>query len=126
MFKGGFKVLTLPENTATQLFGVKKGFVGFCGNADVWGDVVAWLTTLDGKPPKTKGDVEFLMLNDQGIYHATNMNNWMKIEEPHFSIGSGMQFAMAAMDAGKTPMEAVKLASKRDRSTGMGFKEYSL
>lgn len=36
------------------------------------------------------------------------------IREKHFAIGSGAGFALAAMDCGKTPEEAVRVACKRD------------
>ena len=62
------------------------------------------------------------MLNDKGeIYHATNFSNWLRICDKHYAIGSGMHFAQAAMASGKTPLEAVKIASKFDPSTGMKF-----
>lgn len=34
------------------------------------------------------------------------------------ALGSGMEFAIAAVDCGKTPREAIKVAAKRDNCTG--------
>lgn len=102
-------------------FNAKKIFVGFCGNADNFGNAIHWLNNPDQKPPKVK-NIEMLMLNNRKeIFHATTLSNWMFINQPFFAIGSGMQFAIAAMEAGKTPYEAVKIASKHDPHTGMGF-----
>ena len=118
--------MELPQKTAESMFEVKKAFLGFSGNVKIWGDVVSWLTLYEGKPPKCRGDIEFLLLTEKGIYHATTMTDWIRLEEPFFAIGTGMHFAVAAMAGGKTPIEACKLASKYDKHTGLGFKEYSL
>lgn len=108
------------------MFGVKKAHIGFSGNADIWGQVVSWFS-LGGecKPPSCK-KIEFLMLTDKKqIYYGSSLSNWMLIPEKHFAIGSGCNFAMGAMSGGQTPLNAVKVASKHDIMTGMGFKEYS-
>jgi hypothetical protein len=125
-FKGKTKIIELSPAVAQTLFGVKKAFIGFCGNADVWGNLVAWFAKPDEKPPKVK-DIELLMLTDEGkLYHGTSLSNWMQIDEPIFSIGSGMHLALAAMAAGKSPADAVRIASKHDPNTGKGIKEYKL
>jgi ATP-dependent protease HslVU (ClpYQ) peptidase subunit len=41
-------------------------------------------------------------------------------EDRYFASGSGKDFALAAMEAGKTAEEAVLIASKYDVYTGMG------
>lgn len=124
-FKGRTKVLTVEGRIADDMFGVKKAYIGFSGNADRWGQVVSWFSDPSGKPPKCR-DIEFLMLNDKKqIFHGTNLRNWMLLPDPHFAVGTGMQFAIAAMSAGKTPLEACKIASKHDIYTGQGFLEYS-
>jgi len=123
-FKIETKVIELPPKTAKDLFGVKKAFVGFCGSVDAWGEIHGWFYVPEGKPPKCRG-IEMMMLTDKGeIYHATNMTNWTLIKEKQFAIGSGMQYATAAMSAGATPLEACKIAGKHDTLTGMGYKEY--
>jgi ATP-dependent protease HslVU (ClpYQ) peptidase subunit len=38
--------------------------------------------------------------------------------DPPFAIGSGMDFALGAMDAGKSPAEAVEIACRRDPHSG--------
>ncbi len=124
--RGATKVLTLEGEIPKALFGVNKAFVGFAGNADVWADAIGWFHNPEDKPPKLKG-IEFLMLTDKKqIFHGTNLRNWMLLSEKHFSIGSGMPYALAAMSVGKTPLEAVKVASKHDVNTGLGFLEYTM
>lgn len=125
-FKGNSKILTVPEPVAKQMFGSSKVFIGFCGNADVWGNIVSWILCPEGKQPRCK-DIEFLALTgDNKLYHGTNLNNWLRLDVPHFSIGSGMQYAMGAMESGKPPKEAIKAASKYDIHTGMGVKVESI
>lgn len=115
---GRTKIIEVP---LPEMFGAKRAFIGFSGNADVWGNIVGWLHDPTEKPPKCR-DIEFLMLTDKGsIMHGTNMTNWIEICQPHCAIGSGMQYAQGAMAAGKSPIEAVKVASKHDAMTGMGF-----
>jgi len=120
------KVLVLEGLVPQDMFGVKKAFVGFSGNADKWGDAIQWFTEPTEKPPNCKG-IEFLMLTDKKkIYHSTNLRNWMELPDKHFAIGSGMDFAIAAMSVGKSPKEAVEVASKHDINTGMGILEYHI
>jgi hypothetical protein len=125
-FKGKTKIIDLKPEVAKAIFGVNRAFIGFCGNADIWGEIVSWYDSPGEKLPKTKG-IELLLLTDkQKIYHGTTLSNWMEICEPHFSIGSGMHLALSAMQIGATPKEAVKAAAKYDPNTGMGVKEYLL
>lgn len=124
-FKGTTKILTLKEEVSRAMFDAGVTHIGFCGNADVWGNIVSYLSLPEGKPPKIR-DVELLMLNEQGMYHGTNLSNWLKIEESYFAIGSGMHLAIAAMESGKTPIEACRVAGKYDPSTGLGYRSYEL
>lgn len=125
-FKGGPKIISLKPDIAKDMFGVNKAYLGFAGNADTWGEVVGWFSIPTEKMPRCK-NIEFLLLTDTNqIYHATNLRNWFELKEPHFAIGSGSQFALSAMELGKTPKEAVKIAMKYDIGTGLGVKEYKL
>jgi hypothetical protein len=116
----------VKKDIAKDMFGVEKAYIGFSGSADEWPDVVSWFANPTKRQPKCSA-IEFILLTDEKkIYHATNMRNWLEIVEPHFAIGSGMQYAIAAMESGKTPIEACKVASKFDRNTGLGYKQYKL
>lgn len=123
---GATKIYDLPEAAAMKIFNCKRAIIGFCGNVDSFADAVGWLHNPDDDPPKIKG-VEMLLLNEKGhIYHASNLRNWTRLMDPFFAIGSGMHYAMAAMETGKTPIEAVKVASKFDANTGKGFNSIEL
>lgn len=123
---GVTKIYEIPKSTAKDVFDAKRVLVGFCGNVDSFADAIQWLHQPEESPPKVKG-IEMIMLNDRHeIYHATNLRNWTRLTDKFFAVGSGMQYAMAAMEAGKTPLEAVKIASKYDANTGNGFNSIEL
>jgi hypothetical protein len=124
-FLGAPKVIAISDKLSAEMFGVPRTLIGFAGNADVWGQVVTFFADPTRKLPKLR-NIEFLMLNKNGIYHATTMENWTLLNEKHFAIGSGMNFAMASMESGKTPKEACKVASKYDVMTGLGYTELTL
>lgn len=125
-FKGTTKILTVSPKLCAEMFGVEKAYVGFCGNADNWANVVGWFATPEEKMPKLSG-IELLMLTStKEIFHATTLKNWLKIDEPFFAVGSGMPFAMSAMATGMSPKDAVKFAHKFDPSTGKEVKTYTL
>lgn len=126
-FKGSSKILSLEGSVPQSMFGVNKAFIGFAGNASAWGAIVSFFALgAKGNPPKCK-NIEFLMLTDKNqMHHSLDLRNWIYIPEKHFAIGSGSDFAIGAMSAGKTPKEAVVLASKHDIHTGLGCKVYSI
>lgn len=125
-FKGATKIITLKSKIAKDMFNVEKAYIGFCGDAAKWAEVVAWYDFPLNKPPNTNG-MEFLMLTSNNkIYCANTLKNWLLIDEPFYAIGSGRHLALAAMASGKDSKEAVKVASKYDKSTGLGIKTYKL
>lgn len=126
VFTGKTKIYEIPTEAADAIFGNKRCFIGFAGNADAFADAIGYFWAPSDKPPKLRG-VEMLMLNEKGeIYHGTSFRNWLMINDPFFAIGSGMQYAMAAMASGKSPYEAVKVASKYDVNTGRGFNKLEM
>lgn len=125
-FKVETKILELPEDTAEELFGVKKVLMGFCGSVADWGEAVTWLHDTSQRLPRLR-DIDMVALTSGGhILRANNLRNWLKVNEKFTAIGSGMTFALGALAAGKTPQEAVSIASKLDAATGMGVKNYTL
>lgn len=124
-FKGDSKIIVLEGSVPLELFGAPKALIGFSGGAVDWGRVKHWFSNPTEKMPKVK-DMEFLMLCKHGIFHAASLSDWVEVDTKHSAIGSGMTFALGALDSGKSPLEAVKTASKFDVYTGMGFKEFVL
>lgn len=52
--------------------------------------------------------------------------NFDRIDEEYDAVGSGQCFALAAMDAGATAAEAVRIAARRDPGTGGRVRVYLL
>jgi ATP-dependent protease HslVU (ClpYQ) peptidase subunit len=59
-----------------------------------------------------------IMINLNGTIGVYEGSMWTRHEEPHYAIGTGGTIALAAMDAGATAKEAVKIGIKRDPSSG--------
>lgn len=99
--------------------------VGFSGHVQKATAVIDWLANPEGAPPKFK-DGEFLALGSDGkIFVFQIPVNWVEIDQPYCAIGSGAEYARGALASGKTPLEAVKIASNHDINTGMGFQEFN-
>ncbi len=122
-----FKMTSKVHEFFQPLLWPTKFYVGFCGNVDDFPPVMAYLSdpTQFKKPPKS-GNVECLVLtDDKKMFTFTNPSQWLVLQgNKHYAVGSGMNYAMAAMECGKTPLEAVKVASKFDKNTGMGFTHF--
>lgn len=123
-FKGATKCFVPPKEVCQGLFQVDKVIVGACGSASGMSAAWAWLSDPTDKP-KVKG-CEFLLLSEKGIFISENLIIWLPVTQDYYAIGTGMQFAQAAMAVGASPKEAVAVASKHDPMSGMGVKEYTL
>jgi hypothetical protein len=125
---GGYKlklVTKIQEYMLAEIWPVPF-YVGLAGNLDVFSDVFDWFRDPSEwkKPPGMKGTEGLILTQDGHIFTFGNPAKWIKLNQSIYAIGSGAPFALAAMDAGKTPSEAVKIASKHDPNTGMGVKKY--
>jgi len=69
------------------------------------------------EPKLTKDDFDILEKNKDGIFLWTKDLVPIRIADEYYAIGSGASFAIGAMDMGATPVEAIKIAAKRDPST---------
>jgi ATP-dependent protease HslVU (ClpYQ) peptidase subunit len=67
-------------------------------------------------PSQHFGDANFLLITRKGVYSYENYPRPIKVSLP-FAIGSGSQFAMGAMLAGASAIEAVKISAKLDPYT---------
>jgi hypothetical protein len=118
-----FKGKTKLYEFESSLVYPKPFCVGYCGNTDAVVPVLDWLVNPTTKPPKIVS-TEFLVLtSDHKIYTFNSPNDWMLVDQPIYAIGSGSLLAIGAMEAGASAIEAVKIASKYDPSTGMGFRK---
>lgn len=123
--KGGSKITEVGGTIAKELFGVDRVLIGYCGTAAELGNMNRWLSNPTTKPPVFRNG-NMLMLSKRGLFFSENLIDWHPVNQKYYAMGSGGAFALGALEAGKTPLEAVKVASKHDAFTGMGFKEYKL
>jgi hypothetical protein len=118
VFKGASKLYEF-EN---KLIYPKKFAVGFCGDVDVAMHILTFFTDpTNYKAPKKLRECEFVVVtSDKKMYTFSNPTLWVPVANKFYAIGSGSHFAMGAMECGKTPEEAVKVAIKLDKNTGYG------
>lgn len=122
-----FKLKTKIVEFDQPLIWPVKFYVGLCGDVDTFSDTIDYLRNPVGrKPPRGTGGDFVILTEDRKIFTFKNPSKWLTINQNFCAVGSGMTYAMSAMECGKTPIEAVKVASKFDLYTGMGFKHIDI
>ena len=94
--------------------------MGYCGNAYALEQWVDWVEDSEGKelPAGDADSIEFLVLDTDGTCLCYNgYGQWYPQNLPA-AIGSGANFALAAMRAGADPTEAVDIAAHLCTKTG--------
>ena len=71
-----------------------------------------------GAGPKLDGDFVALILRPEGVFVSHDDYVLVPVERGEYAIGSGMDFALAAMRAGETPEGAVCIACDLDSGSG--------
>lgn len=110
-------------NTArqtTKIHRIGNALVGYSGDAYIGNEVIAWLR--DGADQRREDlHVNLLVVYDDGIIHEYGITPFPDIVEDRFvAIGSGRDFALAAMTLGRTAVQAVELACLLDATCGLG------
>jgi ATP-dependent protease HslVU (ClpYQ) peptidase subunit len=78
-----------------------------------------WINGEIAEPAFT--DISVMCIDRSGrLWHTNHSMNWTQIKVKFWAIGSGCDYALGAMAAGKTAAEAIKIASKLDVTTGLG------
>jgi ATP-dependent protease HslVU (ClpYQ) peptidase subunit len=73
------------------------------------------------KETPTFDDLVVLSIDEQRrVWCATQKMHWYPVHMPFWAIGSGADYALGAMAAGKSSREAVKIASELDINCGQG------
>lgn len=106
---------------AVKIFLLSNGSI-FAGSGD-YGQVCAvreWLENADVNAPHPKtDDFAGLLVTPAGeAFRLEETLTRLRVLEPFHAIGSGRDFAMAAMHCGRTAREAVQIASLYDVFTG--------
>lgn len=107
------------EYQSKKLFEMAGKLIGVAGGEGDAEPFANWITGLSDNKPE---------LNDKDGFAALVVGNGVCVQydetlkplcsEPYAAIGSGAQYAIAAMDCGKSAHEAVQIAMHRDPYTG--------
>jgi len=89
---------------------------GAAGDVQEISAVLEWLR--GGEKPESLESFEAMLVGPAGAAYLGYRLMRRSIAEPFFAVGSGSQFAIAAMACGKTAIEAVRLAARFDSATG--------
>jgi hypothetical protein len=99
-----------------------------CGAVEPAAIVLRWLRE-GGEKPTLDKDSDFegvLVKPDKTVWVLYKQLEPVPIESPCYATGSGRDFALAALQMGKTAKEAVLLACELDIWSGMGITELRL
>lgn len=91
--------------------------VGLCGSGYAQRPFMTWLEDGGDKPKLAEGFEAIVLLPDGTCRSYDENCDWLPEEVPS-ACGSGRQIAIGAMEAGKTPLEAVEIAARRNTETG--------
>lgn len=93
----------------------------------VWFEAGAKPADMPASQRDTDKSVDALVVRPDGaVVQYGNTPHPIPIEDRQFAIGSGRDYALAAMYLGKTAREAVEVAAVFDPSTGNGVDELTL
>jgi len=113
--------------TVTKIFKNNGWLYGFSGDGARCMEMMEWLTSGHDpeRLPKFQRDPEtcviVLAVNPEGVIHIFEASHQPNIvEEDYHAIGSGRDYAMAAMYLGHGPVVGVAVASHFDCTCGRG------
>ncbi len=114
-----------------KVFHIRDSFIGVAGDADNTTKFLAWFRKEcppDEVSMNFDDDKSFigLELNSRGLFLYSNCCEPDKLHDKYFAIGTGAEVAIAAMDMGKSPTEAVRLACKRVEGCGLPVKTLTM
>jgi hypothetical protein len=100
-----------------KVFKLKDGrlFGGAHGSEDI---VRLHQALIKNQPPPKLEDIAGLLVDLRGRVWLYEGNIWQPVKQKYYAIGSGGEFALAAMDAGAGAVEAVRIAIGRDLWSG--------
>lgn len=103
--------------------GKRDVLIGICGDVFAAMLFVDWYGTSNETLHKTLTEMTddgFMVMIWDGkrLLEANRYCRPTEIAEPYYAIGSGGVHAITAMDCGKTALQAVQMAMKRDINTG--------
>jgi len=113
--------------TITKIFCLATCLVGYVGEIDAGEELVDWFSNgaVPGDFPAGQRNIDksnwlLVIAPDKSIKKYERTPFPITIEDPFFAMGSGRDYAMAAMYLGKTAREAVEIACIFDNGCGNG------
>ncbi len=110
---------------ANKIFRIGSSLFGTAGDGDMGLVMIEWLRTARNRQALyrqwadyERNDVWLIELNPGGICLWTGWGIQERINESRFAIGSGQLAALAALDSGANPEDAVRGAVRYDQYTG--------
>lgn len=119
----------ITENDFDKMFVVDDAIFFMAGTISDFDNFFA--VFLLGEKPTKYNECSAFVLYDKTLYIAaiTEVYGFWRRKlnlKKHYAIGSGQQFALSALDLGKTAKEAVQFAGTRDIYTGGLIREYKV
>lgn len=82
---------------------------------------------MDEEPPDIKKGFECILITKTGVPMACHGSlRPFVIEHPYYAVGTGTEFALAAMEMGKGAVEAVKFSARLDCNTNDSVTVYEI
>ena len=113
--------------TTTKIFSLRGCLVGYDGDADAGEELIAWFKAGEDREkfPETQRDKEaftgmLVILPNKKVLKYERTPHPIKFSDKKFAIGSGRDFALAAMFLGKTAADAVRISCIFDSGCGNG------
>jgi hypothetical protein len=114
------------RGTGSKVFHLKTGALfGSCGQIQDGAAVRDWLEN-GGEKPKVSEGFHAIMIEGGKLFTLEDRLVKIEHDRPFFAIGSGRDFAMAAMHLSKTAAEAVRVSHAFDPDTGPDLTELSV
>lgn len=120
------------KSTATKIYRVPGGIVGFAGSEVHALRVLAWFRGARGgefpAPPSSDEGADALFIDSSGAWFYASTCHGVGIyrDDPFLAMGCGRDYAMAALYCGKTAREAVEVACALDNGCGYGIDTLAL
>lgn len=112
-------------STVTKIRRIGEMLVGVSGSADIAGEMFEWIQ--NGRKPdqfpeiqRNNDEVTVLVIERGQILCYERSPFPILLEDHYFAIGSGRNYALAAMHCGKNAVEAVEVACHFDPDCGNG------
>jgi hypothetical protein len=114
---GNDETAMVVDDNSVKVFKLRDGRL--YGGAQASEDIVRLYEALKAGAPLPKlDDVVGMLIDKRGRIWLYEGNIWQRITLRYYAIGTGAPFAMGAMDAGATAIEAARIGARRDPYSG--------